>query len=164
MLIFCALSVHYGLGRPILTLTLPQRSMSARMLTARAEAWSWGTTLLKLSIATMIVRIKGEKNKWRWPLYGFCAFLVALALTSSAWNYTTCIPLEAAWDFDYPRTKCRPQATNVLYLLIGGSKSKPFFYSSWKCQLTQFSHIYNHRFGIRSAPLVLHLEDQPASP
>jgi len=120
MLVFCALSVHYGLGRPIMTLMIPQRSMSARMLTARAEAWSWGTTLLKLSITTMIVRIKGDKNKWRWPLYAFSAFLIAMAVTSSAWNYTTCIPLEAAWNFSYPRTVCRPQKTNVLYLLIGG--------------------------------------------
>jgi len=92
------------------------------MLTARAEAWSWGTTLLKLSITTMIVRIKGDKNKWRYPLYAFSGFLLALAITSSAWNYTTCIPLAAAWDFSYPRTVCRAQRINVLYLLIGGSE------------------------------------------
>jgi hypothetical protein len=93
------------------------------MLTARAEAWSWGTTLLKLSIAIMIVRIKGDENKWRYPLYAFMTFLIAMAITSSAWDYTTCIPLQAAWDFSYPRTVCRAQSTNVLYLLIGGSES-----------------------------------------
>jgi hypothetical protein len=95
------------------------------MLTARAEAWSWGTTTLKLSLTIMIIRIKGDKRKWRLPLYAFSAFLVALAITSTIWNYTTCIPLEAAWDFSYPRTHCRQQKTNVLYLLVGGSKFSP---------------------------------------
>jgi hypothetical protein len=100
------ISVAYGMGTHSYDLPEWEVSLNARLSLFKAEFYVWSATSVKISVAFMLLRIRGESKLWSRGLIALMIVLISLAITSSVIDYTECRPVRALWDFSYPRSAC----------------------------------------------------------
>lgn len=97
----------YGVGTHSYDLPKWELSLNARLSLFREEFYVWSVTGIKLSVAFMLLRIRGDSKLWKRGLTILIIFLTCLAISCSVFDYTQCHPVRAIWDFSYPPSACR---------------------------------------------------------
>ena len=97
----------YGVGTHSYDLPKWELSLNARLSLFREEFYVWSVTGIKLSVAFMLLRIRGDSKLWKRGLIVLIIFLTCLAISCSVFDYTQCHPVRAIWDFSYPPSACR---------------------------------------------------------
>ena len=101
------ISAAYGVGTHSYDLSEWELSLNARLSLFREEFYVWSVTGIKLSVAFMLLRIRGDSVLWRRCLTVLIISLTCLAIACSVFDYTQCHPVRAIWDFSYPPSACR---------------------------------------------------------
>jgi hypothetical protein len=101
------ISVAYGMGTHSYDLPEWEVSLNACLSLSTAEFYVWSATSIKISVAFMLLRIRGELKFWSRGLIALMIVLISFAVTCSVIDFTECHPVRAIWDFSYPRSACR---------------------------------------------------------
>lgn len=101
------ISAAYGVGTHSHDLPEWERSLNARLSLFREEFYVWSVTGIKLSVAFMLLRIRGGSKLWKRGLIVLIISMTCLAIACSVFDYTQCHPVRAIWDFSYPHSACR---------------------------------------------------------
>lgn len=156
------ISVAHGLGTHSYELPEWEVSLNARLSLFKSEFYVWSVTSIKLSVAFMLIRIRGESKLWSRGLIAIMIVLVSLAITCSVIDYTHCRPVRALWDFSYPRSTCDPPSFIRIWQIPTSCE-----FSRSKCMRlphlltsSRQSHIHDHRRDPRLTPSAFH----PTSP
>ncbi|KAF2267268.1 hypothetical protein CC78DRAFT_531043 [Lojkania enalia] len=96
--ILTALSVVNGLGRHVRFVSFSHRRESLRFIFINQVVWYWSITLVKLSVAYLLLRVKRESKRWRYFLISIMIFLVLVAGVSTIFQFTQCRPFQVFWD------------------------------------------------------------------
>lgn len=94
--IICA-SVLYGLGRRALFVSFARRRTSLRLLFISQVFWFWSLTLIKLSVALLLLRLKHTK-RWRIFLISIMCIIVSAAVLQTVFQFVQCRPFSVFWD------------------------------------------------------------------
>lgn len=79
---------------------------------------------IRISICLFLLRLFGNKKRWRWALYSIMAFVTATNLSSAAVFLSECRPLKKVWDPSVPGT-CVSSGTVVFAGYYNGGKIFP---------------------------------------
>ncbi|KAF2793659.1 hypothetical protein K505DRAFT_188288, partial [Melanomma pulvis-pyrius CBS 109.77] len=92
-----AASVVYGLGRRSLFVPLPRRIISLELLFINQVFWYWSITLVKLSVACLLLRVK-HTRRWKVFLYTIITIILAAAIVQTCFQFLQCRPFKVYWD------------------------------------------------------------------
>ena len=67
--------------------------------------WGLAMTCIKISVAFSILRIKNT-IRWKVFLFSIVALQIAYGVGNFVFLFTSCHPMEAAWNFYFPRENC----------------------------------------------------------
>ncbi|KAF1954046.1 hypothetical protein CC80DRAFT_595202 [Byssothecium circinans] len=95
--VILAVSVLYGLGRRARFVSFARRRTSLRLVFISQLLWYWSLTLIKLSVALLLLRIKHTK-RWRFFLYSTMLVLILAAVVQTAFQFLQCRPFSIYWD------------------------------------------------------------------
>ncbi|KAK5651117.1 hypothetical protein OQA88_13256 [Cercophora sp. LCS_1] len=102
------LAVSHGFGRPTFHVP-PESQPKARLPQYFAQHASiWALTFAKISVASMLYRLRQDRKPWRVFLRFMMGALVIIALAASAILFAAARPLAAMWDFRIPNPKYLP--------------------------------------------------------
>ncbi|KAF2106599.1 hypothetical protein BDV96DRAFT_590879 [Lophiotrema nucula] len=109
--IITSIAAVYGLGRHTRFIGFAKRRSALELIFINQVIWYWSITLVKLSVATLLLRVKRESRRWRIFLYTMMGLLVAALLVQTTFQFTQCRPFSIFWD---PRVfrivKCIPRS------------------------------------------------------
>ncbi|PVH94435.1 hypothetical protein DM02DRAFT_479275, partial [Periconia macrospinosa] len=94
--IICA-SVLYGLGRRALFVSFARRRTSLHLLFVSQVFWYWSLTLIKLSVALLLLRLKHTK-RWRVFLSILMGIIISAAVVQTVFQFVQCRPFSVYWD------------------------------------------------------------------
>ncbi|KAF2246217.1 hypothetical protein BU26DRAFT_402018, partial [Trematosphaeria pertusa] len=92
-----AVSVVFGLGRHARFVSFSRRSTSLRLLFISQVFWYWSITLVKLSVALLLLRLK-RTRPWRLFLYFLITLTIVAGLVQTAFQFLQCRPFSVYWD------------------------------------------------------------------
>lgn len=92
-----AAAVFNGLGRRAIFVPAAERSTALRLLFISQLVWYWAVTLVKLSVASLLLRFK-HTTRWRFFLYTIMAIATAAAIVQTCFQFLQCRPFSAYWD------------------------------------------------------------------
>jgi hypothetical protein len=95
-----AASVYNGLGRHSRFVPFSARRASLRLTFISQVFWYWSITLVKLSVALLLLRLKHTK-RWRFFLYFVMMLSLAAVTVQTFFQFLQCRPFSVYWD---PRT------------------------------------------------------------
>ncbi|PSN74749.1 hypothetical protein BS50DRAFT_479662 [Corynespora cassiicola Philippines] len=90
-------SVVYGLGRHARFVSFSHRRMSLQLLFISQVVWFWSITLVKLSVAFLLLRIK-QTRRWRIFVYSTMTILLLAAFAQTFFQFLQCRPFQVYWD------------------------------------------------------------------
>ncbi|CAO2647340.1 Nn.00g082620.m01.CDS01 [Neocucurbitaria sp. VM-36] len=106
------LACSHGFGRHALFVTQSDRSSAFRLLFACQVIWYWSITLVKLSVALLLLRLKPGRA-WRIFLFSTMGVLVLSAMVQTIFQFLQCQPFRSYWDpsvfFSKGGVKCVPE-------------------------------------------------------
>ncbi|KAF2448431.1 hypothetical protein P171DRAFT_353734 [Karstenula rhodostoma CBS 690.94] len=96
---YCLLivSVLNGLGRRTLSVPAARRSSAMRYLFISQVFWYWSVTLVKLSVALLLLRLK-QTRPWRFFLYLIMSIAISAAIVQTCFQFLQCRPFSVFWD------------------------------------------------------------------
>jgi hypothetical protein len=156
-------SAHYGMGQHIGTLSGDH--------VTKALMWVWVARLstivsfcfVKLSIATLLLRIVTVTKKYRYILYGSIVINVCVSII---WFIMTikCIPANYNWDTTVV-AKCIPSHVTTNHAYFAGGKTKKNFLSfSYRCQIDRVAVTDSVMFAqLPIVPLTFSMWSSPPS-
>ncbi|KAJ4293371.1 hypothetical protein N0V90_008654 [Kalmusia sp. IMI 367209] len=92
-----AASVFNGLGRRTRFVPAAQRSSAMRLLFISQLFWYWSMTLVKLSVAILLLRLK-HTRPWRFFLYFIMGVTISAAIVQTCFQFLQCRPFSVFWD------------------------------------------------------------------
>ncbi|KAF2467877.1 uncharacterized protein BDR25DRAFT_374150 [Lindgomyces ingoldianus] len=107
-------AVIYGLGRHAVFVAFARRRIALELLFIAQVIWYWGITLVKLSVACLLLRVKRQSRPWKIFLYSLMAFLILAACVQTVFQFTQCRPFSVYWDprvFRQGPVKCFAKST-----------------------------------------------------
>ncbi|OCL04912.1 hypothetical protein AOQ84DRAFT_251615, partial [Glonium stellatum] len=97
--------ISYGLGRHTHYVSPNNAAKINRLLFINQPIWIWTTTLIKVSVALTLLRIKRSKSWKRWMKI-VIAIQVLIAISTNIIHFIQCRPMRASWDPTTPGAKC----------------------------------------------------------
>ncbi|KAL5464945.1 hypothetical protein PMIN06_000898 [Paraphaeosphaeria minitans] len=91
------ISVLNGLGRRTFSVPAAGRSTAMRYLFISQVFWYWSVTLIKLSVALLLLRLK-QTRPWRSFLYLIMAIAISAAIVQTCFQFLQCRPFSVFWD------------------------------------------------------------------
>lgn len=95
--ILLAVAVLNGLGRRAIFVPAARRSTAMRLLFVSQLFWYWGITLVKLSVALLLLRLK-HTRAWRSFLFSIMGVAIAAAVVQTCFQFLQCRPFSVYWD------------------------------------------------------------------
>jgi hypothetical protein len=95
--ILLAVAVLNGLGRRAFFVPAARRSTAMRYLFISQLFWYWSVTLIKLSVALLLLRLK-QTRPWRSFLYLIMALAISAAVVQTFFQFLQCRPFSVFWD------------------------------------------------------------------
>jgi hypothetical protein len=89
--------VSYTGGRHTMYISHDKLVLAAKVGFLGVPMWVWSMTVLKISVALMLLRIK-ETRKWRIGIWSLIAALAALGFGSTMAMMLQCRPIQANWN------------------------------------------------------------------
>lgn len=90
-------AVLNGLGHRARFVTAPRRSTAMRLLFISQVVWYWSITLVKLSVAFLLLRLK-QTRRWRSFLYLIMGITISAAIVQTCFQFLQCRPFSVYWD------------------------------------------------------------------
>ncbi|KAF2398790.1 hypothetical protein EJ06DRAFT_496547 [Trichodelitschia bisporula] len=97
--------IHLGVGRHVYYSKPASVTKAMRGVWIQLLLWTWSITLIKISIAVMLLRIRRD-NPWRYWVYFLIGFVVSSAIVSTVLQFVQCSPVSAFWNPTVPGAKC----------------------------------------------------------
>lgn len=91
------MSVLNGLGRRTFSVPAARRSTAMRYLFISQIFWYWSVTLVKLSVALLLLRLK-QTRPWRSSLYLIMAIAISAVVVQTCFQFLQCRPFSVFWD------------------------------------------------------------------
>ncbi|OAF99505.1 uncharacterized protein CC84DRAFT_1157588 [Paraphaeosphaeria sporulosa] len=91
------ISVLNGFGRRTFFVPPARRSTALRYLFISQVFWYWSVTLVKLSVALLLLRLK-QTRPWRSFLYLIMAIAISAAIVQTCFQFLQCRPFSVFWD------------------------------------------------------------------
>ena len=98
-----SVAVVNGLGRQARFVSFERRTTSLRLLFVSQLFWYWSITLVKISVALLLLRLKHTK-RWRIFLYFVMVLALLAGLVQTAFQFLQCRPFSVYWDPSIFRT------------------------------------------------------------
>lgn len=95
--IILAAAVIHGLGRHARFVRFSRRKSALELLFISQVVWYWSITLVKLSVAILLLRLKRSRN-WRFLMYGIMTLLLLVAIMATCFQFLQCRPFSIFWD------------------------------------------------------------------
>ncbi|KAF1969625.1 hypothetical protein BU23DRAFT_476341 [Bimuria novae-zelandiae CBS 107.79] len=92
-----AAAVFNGLGHRTIFVPSKRRSAAMRLLFISQLFWYWAVTLVKLSVALLLFRLKPTRP-WRSFLYLIMGVTIAAAIVQTCFQFLQCRPFSVYWD------------------------------------------------------------------
>ncbi|KAF2865737.1 hypothetical protein BDV95DRAFT_506428 [Massariosphaeria phaeospora] len=92
-----AAAVVYGLGRHARFVSFQRRRTSLELIFISQVFWYWSITLVKLSVACLLLRVK-RTHRWKVFLYAIMTLLVLAAIVQTCFQFLQCRPFAVYWD------------------------------------------------------------------
>jgi len=86
-----------GLGRHTRFVPFPQRLAALRLLFISQVFWYWSITLVKLSVALLLLRLK-HTRPWRIFLYSLIVLSLLAVIVQTCFQFLQCQPFSVYWD------------------------------------------------------------------
>lgn len=99
----------HGLGRRSRFVSFTRRRRALELLFISQVFWYWSITLVKLSVALILLRVKRSQRRWRIFLYAIMGLLLIAAVVQTLFQFLQCRPFSVFWDpriFRQGRVKC----------------------------------------------------------
>ena len=110
-------SIKHGFGRHIFYLKPNDAIFVGQLGLITPLFWLWSTTLVRVSMALMLRRLKPDSDKWwKWGLSAMVGVQVVCAVTATIIDLVQCTPIQANWLPSLPgarglaRDRCTPNA------------------------------------------------------
>ncbi|KAH7135116.1 hypothetical protein B0J11DRAFT_501962 [Dendryphion nanum] len=91
-------AVGFGLGRRTRFVSFRRRRQVLTLIFISQTVWYWAITLVKLSVAALLFRVKRSSRPWRIFIYILMTILVLAALVQTAFQFLQCRPFSVYWD------------------------------------------------------------------
>ncbi|KAF2746091.1 hypothetical protein M011DRAFT_97786 [Sporormia fimetaria CBS 119925] len=91
-------SVVHGLGRRMRFVRFSRRRSALRLLFIAQVFWYWAITLVKLSVACLLLRVKHSQRRWRIFLYIMMTIIIAAVVVQTCFQFLQCRPFSVFWD------------------------------------------------------------------
>jgi hypothetical protein len=95
--IILSAAVIHGLGRHARFVRLSRRKTALELLFISQVVWYWSITLVKLSVAILLLRLKRTRT-WRVLMYSIMALLLLVAIVQTCFQFLQCRPFSIFWD------------------------------------------------------------------
>ncbi|PVH91656.1 hypothetical protein DM02DRAFT_677967 [Periconia macrospinosa] len=102
-----AVSCKYGLGRHTIHVSPSDRSNAMFYFWLQVNIWYVGMTGMKISVASMLIRMQQHSATWKWVLWIMMSVQVIVNVSAIIFAFIICIPLRAQWN-RVPGAKCIP--------------------------------------------------------
>ena len=89
----------YGLGHPAGFVSFDRRKAAMRLLFISQVVWYWSVTLVKLSVAFLLLRVKPGR-RWSLLMRSAMGLIVLAAVVQTIFQFTQCRPFSVYWDPD----------------------------------------------------------------
>jgi hypothetical protein len=96
--IFLSAAVMHGLGRRSRFVSFNRRRRALELLFISQVFWYWSITLVKLSVALILLRVKHAHRRWRVFLYATMTLLIIAAVVQTLFLFLQCRPFSVFWD------------------------------------------------------------------
>ncbi|KAH7396244.1 hypothetical protein BKA66DRAFT_509308 [Pyrenochaeta sp. MPI-SDFR-AT-0127] len=113
----------YGFGRRAKFVPLENRSKSLRLIFICQVLWFWSITLVKLSVALLLVRLKPTRC-WRIFLFSIMGVLILNAIMATCFQFLQCRPFSLYWDpsvFRKGGIECVPRSAITGNIIAGSA-------------------------------------------
>ena len=87
----------YGLGRFARFVSLGRRRVSLELLFISQIFWYWSITLVKLSVAFLLLKVKHTRS-WRIFLHAIITLILLAAIVQTCFQFLQCRPFKVYWD------------------------------------------------------------------
>ncbi|KAK3933647.1 hypothetical protein QBC46DRAFT_432099 [Diplogelasinospora grovesii] len=95
-------SITYGVGRHNYYISAANMVLAEKFLFLSQPPYAWSLAFSKMSIAWMLMRIQRDRKLWAACMYFIMFFVVGIAITMNAFQFSMCRPLWAIWDHSNP--------------------------------------------------------------
>ncbi|KAF2733385.1 hypothetical protein EJ04DRAFT_468577, partial [Polyplosphaeria fusca] len=96
--ILLSVAVVYGLGRHARFVVFQRRRTSLELIFYDQVIWYWSITLVKLSVACLLYRLKRASRRWRIFLLTIMSILLSAVIVQTVFQFTQCRPFSVYWD------------------------------------------------------------------
>ncbi|OCL04461.1 hypothetical protein AOQ84DRAFT_247344, partial [Glonium stellatum] len=106
-------ATFHGYGRHTAFVSLPQRMIAGRLVYWAQILWCWSITLVKMSIAFLLLRFKTTRA-WKWFLHAIITALWISAVVNNIFQFLQCQPYSVYWDptiFKHQKVRCWSHTT-----------------------------------------------------
>lgn len=121
--ILVCIACAYGFGRRAKFVPQENRSNSLRLIFICQVIWYWSITLVKLSVALLLVRLKTTRG-WRIFLFSIMGVLILNATLATFFQFLQCQPFSVYWDpsaFKNGDVKCIPRGAITGNIIAGSA-------------------------------------------
>ncbi|KAF1998192.1 hypothetical protein P154DRAFT_495822 [Amniculicola lignicola CBS 123094] len=96
--ILLSLSVVHGLGRHARFVSFARRRQSMHLLFVSQVVWYYAITLVKLSVAILLLRVKRSSLRWRLFIHTIIGLLIITVIVQTCFQFLQCTPFRVYWD------------------------------------------------------------------
>jgi hypothetical protein len=103
--ILTILTTVYGLGLHIYVVPKSDIALFFEAFTIQGLFYIWCITLVKISLCILLLRVQSNRT-WKIGIWVLLVFIALLGIAGTLWGVLQCRPIEAIWDYSYPRSDC----------------------------------------------------------
>lgn len=92
------MAVAHGLGRRSRFVSFSRRRTALELFFISQVFWYWSITLVKLSVACLLLRVKAANKRWRIFLISLMVLLIVAAVVQTLFQFLQCRPFKVYWD------------------------------------------------------------------